>query len=553
MYASFLKISGASYLDLFEQPAKREFFRILLIIRRVKSVRRKIMPILQPILNTTLGKLQGAAEDQVQVFRGIQYGKSTAGKDRFMPPQTPEPWSGIRPALEFGPICPQGGALVGNALADERTIGPLPALPLSEDCLYLNVWTPAVQDNGKRPVLLWLHGRGFIEGAGSEGWYNGSKLAHSGDVVVVTINHRLNIYGYLYLAELGGEKYSYSGLNGILDAVLALQWVRDNIEEFGGDPNNVTIFGESGGGAKVSTLLALPQAEGLFHKAIIQSGPGLTGFLPETATAFAEKFLDYFAINKDNIDKVQDLSIEQLNDAFKKLAGAGPAAAGLIGPVVDGRLYPRHPFSPDAAPTAVNIPVIIGTNKDEAALFLAADPRRRRLTEEELHQRLDRLLGKRKDEILAVYRKNRPNDNPWDLLIGISSESMRLRSIQLAEAKCQAGGAPAYMYLFTWESNYMKSLFKASHAMEIPFVFNNPDIAPFTGDSPNRYELTKTMSQYWINFARSGNPNGKGLPHWPAYDPEQRATMLFNVPCRVENDPRREERLVWKGLPAPRL
>jgi para-nitrobenzyl esterase len=512
------------------------------------------MPVHQsPVVGTTLGKLEGAVEEEVLVFRGIQYGKSTAGKNRFLPPETPNPWSGVRPALEFGPICPQGGALAGNALADQRTIGPLPSLPLSEDCLYLNVWTPAVQDHGKRPVLFWLHGRGFIEGAGSEGWYNGAKLAHSGDVVVITINHRLNLYGYLYLADLGGEKYSASGLNGLLDAVLALRWVRDNIEAFGGDPGNVTLFGESGGGAKVSTLLALPQAEGLFHKAIIQSGPGLTGLLPETATAFTEKVLDFFALPKDNIDKLQDLSIDQLNEAFQKLAGAGPAAASLIGPVVDGRLYPRHPFSPDAAPTSVNIPVIVGTNKDEATLFLAADPRRRRLTEEELHQRLKRLLGERKEEILAVYRKNRPHDTPWDLLIGISSESMRLRSIQLAEAKCAVAGAPVYMYWFTWESNYLKGLFKAAHAMEIPFVFNNPDIAPFTGDRPDRYELARVMSRSWINFARYGNPDGEGLPHWPPYDPKDRATMLFNVPCRVENDPHQEERLVWKGIPAPRL
>ncbi|MBU4054883.1 MAG: carboxylesterase/lipase family protein [Proteobacteria bacterium] len=507
----------------------------------------------QPIASTTLGKLQGTLEEGVVVFRGIQYGKSTAGKGRFMPPELPEPWTGIRPAVEFGPICPQGGALAGNALSDASTIGPLPSLPLSEDCLYLNVWAPAMGDSGKRPVLFWLHGRGFNEGAGSEGWYNGTKLAASGDVVVVTINHRLNIFGYLYLAELGGEKHATSGVNGMLDAVLALEWVRDNIEAFGGDPNNVTIFGESGGGAKVSTLLALPQAQGLFHKAIIQSGPGIMGMAPATATAFAKKVLHHFGLGKETIHQLQEVSAEQLREAVEKIAGVGPGGSLFISPVMDGKIYPRHPFSPDAAPTSVKIPVIVGSNKDESALFSAADPRRRKLTEEELNQRLDRLLGERKAEILAVYRKHRPQDTPWDLLIGISSEGMRLRSIQLAEAKYQAGGAPVYMYLFTWESNYMRGLFKASHAMEIPFVFNNPDIAPFTGDSLDRYELAASMSQSWVNFARTGNPNVPGLPHWPAYDPETRATMLFHVPCRVENEPRQEERLVWKGKPALRI
>jgi para-nitrobenzyl esterase len=278
------------------------------------------------------------------------------------------------------------------------------------------------------------------------------------------------------------------------------QRVRDNIEAFGGDPNNVTIFGESGGGAKVSTLLALPQAEGLFHKAIIQSGPGIMGLSPATATAFAEKVLHHFGLGKQNIDQLQNIPAEQLTEAVVKIVGVGPGGSLFISPVVDGKIYPRHPFSPDAAPTARKIPVIVGTNKDESALFSAADPRRRKLTEEELNQRLDRMLGERK-----------------------------------------------------WESNYMRGLFKASHAMEIPFVFNNPDIAPFTGDSQDRYELANAMSQSWVHFARTGNPDVPGLPHWPAYDPVNRATFLFDVPCRVENDPRKEERLVWKGMPASRL
>ncbi|MBU4317454.1 MAG: carboxylesterase family protein [Proteobacteria bacterium] len=355
--------------------------------------------------------------------------------------------------------------------------------------------------------------------------------------------------GYLYLAELGGKKYATSGVNGMLDAVLALEWVRDNIAEFGGDQDNVTIFGESGGGLKVGTLMALPRAEGLFHKAVMQSGPGLRGVDPKLATPFAQKVLDHFDIKKEELYKLHDLTSEQLLDAVTKLAGIGPGASGFLAPVVDGKVYPCHAFMPDAAPTAVNIPLIIGTNKDESALFSAADPKRVSFDEEELHRRLDRLLGERKTEILDVYRQNRPRATPWDLYIGTISESMRLWSIQLAEKKAAAGGAPVYMYLFTWESNYMGGIFKSCHAMEIPFVFNNPDIAPFTGKGNARHELAASMSQSWINFARSGDPNVQGLPHWPSYDKENRTTMIFDTPCRVENDPRKEERQVWKGKP----
>jgi len=505
----------------------------------------------QPIVETTHGQLKGAMEKDICVFIGVPYGKSTGGENRFRPPKPAEPWVGTRDATQFGSVCPQLGALAGNTLGDERTIGFLPQLPLNEDCLVLNIWTPAC-DNAKRPVLFWLHGRGFNEGAGSEGWYNGANLAKRGDVVVVTINHRLNIFGFLYLAEFGGEPYAGSGISGMLDCILALQWVRDNIEAFGGNPNNVTIFGESGGGAKVSTLLAMPSAESLFHRAVIQSGPGLQGVAPDRATAFAEKMLHHLGVNKNELEKMQTIPVEKLLDGVATLAGAGPGGSMALAPVMDGNYLPVHPFDPVAASAAANIPLMIGTNKDESALFSAADPRRRKLEESELIERLQGILGDRMVEILTVYRQQRPKATPWDLYISITSENTRLRSIQLAERKVAGGPAPVYMYLFTWESNYLGGLFKSCHALEIPFVFDNPDVAPFTGEGDDRYELAASMSQAWIAFARNGDPNYEGLPFWPTYDTKDRSTMLFNVPCRVENDPRAEERLVWKGIPAAR-
>src|SRR5215469_5455767 len=509
------------------------------------------------VVQTASGAVRGTtAPNGVAVFRGIPYGSSTAGR-RFLPPLPAEPWTGVRDALEFGPICPQTGAVAEPDLADQRTVGFMPVLPQSEECLVLNVWTPATGDGGRRPVMVWLHGRGFAAGAGSEPWYDGADLARRGDVVVITVNHRLNVFGYLHLADLGGEEFAGSGVAGLLDVVLALRWVRDNAAAFGGDAGRVTIFGESGGGAKVSVLLGMPAARGLFHRAVVQSGPALRGVEAAEGTALAERLLAHLGLGAGQLAALQTLPHERLTDALTTLPSppADPTRpwpirgnALLLRPVVDGAHLPAHPFDPVAAPAAADVPLLIGTNKDEAALFLAADPRRRRLEEAELIERLTPMLGGRRDEILGVYREQRPRDTPWDLLIGIASETTRLASIRLAERKIAGGAAPVYMYLFTWESEHFGGLFKSAHAMEIPFVFDHPDAAPMTGSRPERYELAAAMSRAWAAFAHIGDPNHDGLPAWPAYDVQDRATMLFDVPSRSENDPRREERLAWEGM-----
>jgi para-nitrobenzyl esterase len=510
------------------------------------------------IVETTAGNICGIEERDVLAFKGVPYGAPTGGNRRFLPPQPVAPWTGVRYAGDFGPICPQTSHLVDESrpFSMARTEGHIRFLPQSENCLVLNVWTPAVGDGGKRPVFVWLHGRGFAQGAGSETQYHGANLAKRGNAVVITINHRLNVFGFLHLTDIIGKEFAGSGMAGMLDAVLALQWVHDNAEAFGGDKNRVTIFGESGGGAKVSTLLATPSAKGLFHRAAIQSGASLRGVEVKEANDVAERLLAVLNIKKNEINKLQQLPAQQLLDALNKIPGRPTTpGSGLptgaimrFSPVVDGKYLPTHMFDPVAAPTGLDVPVIVGTNRDESATFLANDPKRRRLSEAELHQRLIPLCGDKVDSIISVYKKSRPEATPWDLLIGIQSEGMRRSAITLAERKAAAGGAPVFMYLDMYQSDFLGGLFKAGHGTEIAYIFDVADDVPYVGNRPDKHEFSAIMSEAWLAFGRTGNPSHSGIPKWEPYDVKKRATMLLDVPSRVVNDPFRNELDAWKGM-----
>jgi len=494
------------------------------------------------VTDTASGRLQGMNLGGINTFKGIPYGAPTGGQNRFMPPKKPASWTGTRDAFEFGEISPQ-------VLADSRAQYTqlidwyLQSANMGEDCLTLNIWTPGLKDGVKRPVMVSLHGGGFATGSSAEPGYNGDTLARFADVVVVTINHRLASLGYLNLADLGAPpEFAYAGIAGMMDIVAALEWIRDNIENFGGDPTTVMVWGQSGGGAKTGTLMAMPSAKGLFHRAAVQSGSALRLVTREAGTSSAEKLLKQLNLDKSRIADIQKLSWEQILDAQTAVAGTGPG--GPFSPVVDGKVLPRQPFDPDAPTVSADVPMIISTVLDEAALVLTNFD----LDEAGLKKFVQGVAGDKADRVLKLYRSWYPTTSPYLIQARIVTDrSFRSNAVKQAERKAALGKAPAYMYLFTWPAPGYDGKFGAVHGTDVGLVFHSYRGA-IGGGGVVAQALADRMAATWVAFAKTGDPNNSALPHWPTYNAPSRATMVFDRTISIENDPRSDFRTLWDEL-----
>ncbi len=508
------------------------------------------------IVETSNGKLRGARDGAVTVFKSVPYGAPTGGPARFRPPRKADSWTGIRDALVFGPVCPQD---VKASRPDPSTLfGQIfdadPSMDnVSEDCLVLNVWTPAA-DAGKRPVMVWLHGGGFARGCGSTPLIDGTRLALRGDVVVITLNHRLGVFGYLDLSEIGGAAFEHSGNAGMLDIVLALEWVRDNIAAFGGSPDNITIFGESGGGGKVLALLSMPPARDLFHRAIVQSGPLPRVSTRERAEKTAYTLLGELGLTKATLGQIEDVPHPQLVAASlateAKMQGVRilDGSMGCWQPVLDETILPHHPGDPASHRLFPDIPLMIGTTKDELTMHFGVLPNFGTMTMEEVGQICALVCGEPMDDALAFYKSVQPEESPSYLMANVLSDlGAWYPTVALTEGRVAQARAPVYHYVLGWETPVMGGRFRSPHVLDIPLMLDNVDkMRRFLGDGPEPQQVADQMSETWLAFARAGRPDSSAIPQWAPYNPARRASMFFDVNSKIVEDYKAPIRRFWR-------
>jgi para-nitrobenzyl esterase len=493
---------------------------------------------------TTYGKVRGLVSSAIRQFKGVPYGASTAGANRFKRPQLPKPWSGVRDCFGYGPVSPQLLPEIGSDYARLVQFDLNVALGgMSEDCLQLNIWTPGTGPSDKRAVLFSIHGGGFAIGSGNNPMYDGARLAHFGDVVVVTVTHRLASFGFLNLSDIGSSgEWPDSGACGILDLVAALEWVRDNIANFGGDPHRVMIFGQSGGGWKVSALLGMGAARGLFHRAAVQSGSLLKHLSREDSARVSDDFCKKLGLSKSRLNDISRIPWTAL------LAAQTEIGAHAFAPVLDGVNFAADPFCPAAPPQSADVPLIVSTTLDDAGLFFDNFG----LTEIELKGVLRQRYDVQADRMLALYREHFPSKSPYLLQTQIITDaSFRRFANWQAERKADQARAPVYGYLWQWSSPAFNAKFGAVHAMDVAASFHNERDAILGAGSRDAHTMCSTLASAWVNFAKTGNPNNKNIPNWPAFDAKRRSTMMFGADTQVANDPYAEIRAFWAHMPGP--